>query len=229
MDTPDQPAPNPVPPKSQTPVSLPSAEITAPPEAAALPTLTEQNPSLPDPSIEVAPVMSPETPPPTAPQTPHTSPAHLWVTYLLAAVMLLLGGALGYLISSNTNTSTKLSSIPKVAAPAGQEVKLPSDATLIQSCSDHKGALYAKPADIPQGPVYMVNNGAVIGIEFMLDAQKFVSNQSFKDLPGVSIKVDHANIGLISQGHEGFPAPHYHVDLYRVPFATEQAITCKKA
>src|SRR5690348_14413751 len=83
----------------------------------------------------------------------------------LAILFLIIGLGVGYFISRVLpSTSTTAPSAPEVNQATG-DVALPADAVRIQGCSDHRGSLYVKPSDIPVGPVYMVNNGKVIGIE----------------------------------------------------------------
>lgn len=105
-------------------------------------------------------------------------------------------------------------------------IVLPKDAVQIQSCADNKGALYARPNNIPNGPVYMVYKGQVIGLEFMLGQAEFAQGKSFADLSGLNAKVDHVNVGYMEMGHEGYPGPHYHVDVYSVDKNMEQSISC---
>lgn len=159
------------------------------------------------------------TPPPPAPTPTPVAPSGSSISYVIAAVTLVVGLGLGYLLTNALAT--------KPAAPKTEtEVALPTDTVRIQSCANNKGALYAKSTDIPLGPLYMVNGGKVIGIEFMLSKDEFLSGKSYKFLTALGGKVDHLNVGLLSQGHEGYPIPHYHVDLYFVSKEVEQAITC---
>lgn len=176
------------------------------------------------------PTAAPAAPPPAAPNpTPAPAPVksskHLLI-YPVAVLALIVGIVLGYFIF-NTLPGNRSSSAPaaQVTENSG-EIVLPTDAVQIQACSDHRGALYVKPADIPTGPVYMVYNNKVIGIEYMLGKEDFLGGKSYKDLAGEGVKVDHVNVGLLSQGHEGYPIPHYHVDLYTVSKEVEQAIVC---
>lgn len=146
----------------------------------------------------------------------------------IAIVMLVIGVGFGYLLSNMLGGNKGTTNAPAVAQKSA-DLTLPPDAVRIQACSDHRGSLYVKPADIPVGPVYMVNNGKVIGVEFMLAKDEFLNGKSFKYLSGLGVKVDHVNIGLLSQGHEGYPIPHYHVDMYSVPKSVEDGITCSSS
>ncbi len=115
------------------------------------------------------------------------------------------------------------------ASAAATSLQVPKGATIIEQCDPHKGTQYILPSKIPNGPVYNVYKGKVIGVEYMIGKQDLASNKSFLDLPLFGQKYVHMNIGLLSQGHAGYPVPHYHVDLYSVPFSEEQAISCTAA
>ncbi len=146
---------------------------------------------------------------------------------ILVGVML-LGVTLFIGLFMNFNWFKESKPVVSMSEMKRQEksIALPTDAILIQSCATNKGALYVKSKDIPTGPVYMVNNGNVIGIEFMLDKDDFLKGESYKYLDGKEIKINHVNIGLLSQGHGGFVQPHYHVDLYVVDKKIEESIKC---
>lgn len=143
------------------------------------------------------------------------------VNYWIALATLAAGLVLGYLLANSP-----LLRAPTPPPEVPKEITLPADAVQVQACANNKGTLYTKPADIPLGPVYMVRNGKVIGIEFMLNKDEFLGGQSYKFLSVLGMKIDHFNLGLLSQGHEGNPVPHYHLDLYNVGKDVEQAIKC---
>lgn len=109
------------------------------------------------------------------------------------------------------------------------KIVLPTKAVRIQGCADRQGALYVEPQNIPVGPVFMVYDGEVIGIEYMLGKDEFLSGKSYESLAGLDIKVNHARIGFLSAGHEGYASPHYHIFLYTVPESVERGIICPKA
>lgn len=188
-----------------------------------------QNP----PIIGGAPSAMPQSQPPTggmnmgtaqttnAPQPPKSGSMARMLLIILTIVFAVAAGFGGYSYGKTkapTKIVTKTVAIPALTVPQG--------ATVISQCSNGKGALYALPKDIPTGPVYMVNKGKVIGLEFMVGKDALFGGTNFLNLPMFNQQFDHANIGLLSQGHAGFPVPHYHVDLFTVPDATAKAITC---
>ncbi len=185
---------------------------------------TQQTPATTPPS----PTQIQTAPPQQVPPEKEVRSRKSILGYLIAIVTLVLGLGIGYLIRGTTipQTQTTTTNTPVTQM---KEVTLPSGAVQIQACANNKGALYVKPEDIPVGPIYMVHKGKVIGIEFMLGKEDLLSGKSFKFLSGLEINVNHVNIGLLSAGHEGYTAPHYHVDLYLVDKTTESAITCPGA
>jgi hypothetical protein len=111
-------------------------------------------------------------------------------------------------------------------AAASEEVTLPPDAVQIQTCADGSGTLYIRPKDIPQGPVYMVYQSKVIGLEYMLPQADLAKGEEYKNLTAADMHVDHINIGLLHQGHLGLTVPHYHVAFYTIPQSQEAKIVC---
>lgn len=146
-------------------------------------------------------------------------------SFIIGIFVLIIGVVLGFLLykSFPANNVTK----QPVVAKDQSEIDLPADAVQIQKCANRKGTLYVKTKDIPAGPVYMVNEGKVIGLEFMLSQEEFIKGKSYDSLlAGLGMKIDHVNIGFLSNGHEGYTQPHYHMDLYRVTPEQEKDIKC---
>ncbi len=154
-----------------------------------------------------------------------TKPAKHGALFILLLVAVFLGGAVWSYFFYPLLSSFGHKQLPSVEVKSNKIV-LPSNAVLIQKCANNKGALYVEPQNIPVGPVYMVSNGEVIGIEFMLGKDEFLQGKSYKDLQGLGMEIDHVNIGLLSEGHEGYALPHYHVDIYTVSKEVEIVITC---
>lgn len=176
-----------------------------------------------NPTAPTQPAAPTPAPAPSVTNTPN-KPKKSLLVYPLVLIALVAGVVLGYFVFNTLPGNKPLP--PAQVKAQSDEIVLPADAVEIQACSDHRGALYVKPADIPTGPVYMVSAGKVIGIEYMLGKDDFLGGKSYKDLAGEGLKVDHVNVGLLSQGHEGYPVPHYHVDMYTVSKDVEEAIVC---
>ncbi len=123
------------------------------------------------------------------------------------------------LLEPSTQTSVK--------DVSSTELSVPQDATVIAQCAKGRGTQYALPKDIPLGPVYNVYEGKVIGIEYMVGKDDLLTSaKSYLNLPLKNIKYDHVNIGLLSQGHAGFPQPHDHVSFMMVPTSLTDKIIC---
>lgn len=153
----------------------------------------------------------------------------LMILVLLVAV--LISGLGGYMVSnSKSNKALSKANASIAALSKEKEISIPQGATVIAQCSKGRGTQYALPKDIPLGPVYNVYEGKVIGIEYMVGKDDLLgASKNFLNLPLADAKFDHVNIGLLSQGHAGFPAPHYHVDIMTVPSSVTDKITCPVA
>ena len=199
---------------SPTPVAFPES-TNYPPAPAALEPLPSTDQS--------------ETPPP-APNIPlGTQPPKSRTTLLIVGIVgLAVVCAVGGFFAGHTTASSAKNTVMKPTPVVEAAITLPTDATQISKCAIGRGAQYALPKDIPLGPVYNVYQGKVIGIEYMVGKDDLLTkNQSFLNLALANQKYDHVNIGLLSQGHSGFPSPHYHVDVMMVPKTVTDLITCK--
>jgi hypothetical protein len=189
------------------------------------PTITPE-PVESSPQLSVIPPSS-VTPSQTSSQTPSVhdfSRGPLVMSYLGIFFSLLLGLGIGFAFGNANQkayTDQETSNQAKV-----QEFKLPIDASEIQQCATGKGTLYARPQDVPYGPVYMVYSGKVVGIEYMVEREEFLKGEGMKHLPVQHVPVDHVNVGILEEGHAGFPGQHFHIDLYTISHAAENAITC---
>ncbi len=163
-------------------------------------------------------VASPQ-PPPQKSRLPF-----ILMTILIAIVAFDLGVIFMMFLTPKNTQSIKTVSLTDTG-----KIMLPATAVRIQACADHQGALYVEPQNIPTGPVYMVNGGEVIGIEYMLAQSEFLAGKSYSNLSGLGTKVNHTNVGFLSTGHEGYAVPHYHIFLYAVSQDIEQNIICPKS
>lgn len=180
------------------------------------------------PEVIPAAVESPveQTKPAEQPKPPKPSKLPMIV---LAAVTLVLGLGLGFSVASllqpkETKTASQL---PAPQQTAEKKLTVPEGATVIAECAKGRGKQYVLPKDIPQGPVYNVYDGKVIGVEYMLGQQDVLSSKDYLNLPLQGVKYDHINIGLLSKGHSGYPDPHYHVDIFTISHEEAAKITCQ--
>ncbi|MCB1884540.1 MAG: hypothetical protein KDG89_11195 [Geminicoccaceae bacterium] len=98
--------------------------------------------------------------------------------------------------------------------------KLPAGVIQISPVVPGMGAHYARPQDLPLGPIYCVYKGRIVCLEFMISQKDFKAGKSWPDLHA-DMKglppVDHVNIGFQPHGHEGFEVPHYDIHMYFLP------------
>ncbi len=105
-------------------------------------------------------------------------------------------------------------------------IKVPQGATIMEQCVAGLGTQYILPKDIPNGPVYNVYKGRVIGIEYMINLAAIEKlNTAVTNLPLFNQAYDHINI-MSMAAHAGFPVPHYQVDVMMVPTSFTNKITC---
>ncbi len=111
---------------------------------------------------------------------------------------------------------------------------LPSGTVQLTPTVPGMGEHWANPEDMPLGPIYLVYQGEVIGIEYMYseDMLSEVSiptpegDEIFEELAnlGVDHQVDHIDVGFMSDGHEGFEGPHWDIHAYYVAHAEHMSI-----
>lgn len=124
---------------------------------------------------------------------------------------------------------TEAPAAEKTAVQEKKELKVPEGATVISECAKGRGKQFVLPENIPFGPVYNVHNGKVTSIEFMPAQEDFsaAAKKDFLDLKLGNVEYDHMNVGLLSKGHAGYPAPHYHIDVFTISRAESLKITCE--
>lgn len=177
-----------------------------------------------NPSTQMQPPQVVTSPQPVAPQPKETNKKPLLMALLIVISSALVGFG-GYALGNSNATSDN--AVVNEEETTEQELTLPAGATVIAECAKGRGTQYALPKDIPLGPVYNVHEGEIIGIEYMIGKDELlVESRNFLNLPLNDMKYDHINVGLLSEGHAGFPSPHYHVDVMMVPTSVTDQITC---
>ncbi|MFQ6066607.1 MAG: cupredoxin domain-containing protein [bacterium] len=104
------------------------------------------------------------------------------------------------------------------------EIKLPQGVQKLSPLVSGMGEHWANPENLPVGPIYLVHEGEVIGVEYMFTADLMEEvtlstpegEERFKELSGLPVgaQVDHMDIEFMPRGHEGFEVPHFDVHLY---------------
>lgn len=120
-----------------------------------------------------------------------------------------------------------------------KNVKLPTDAVKLSGCVPHMGEHWAKPEDLPNGPMYFVHNGKVIGVEYMFTPDQIPNeelakasspqeavaymqknNLTFADTvyPKLTVPLEGHDIKFMglewTPPHAGVVAPHYDLHYY---------------
>jgi hypothetical protein len=80
------------------------------------------------------------------------------------------------------------------------------------------GEHWARPQDMPLGPIYGVYNGKLVFLEQMPSQEFFTKGKSIVNLDGMrgypSPAINHTNIEFQPHGHEGYEVPHFDIHHY---------------
>lgn len=158
--------------------------------------------------------------------TPNKSKSLL---HLLSALLLiLLIAAIAYIAYSYGKSQSK----PATAAvntmsnmTTTANITVPNGATLLEQCVPGLGAQYVMPKNIPEGPIYNVYKGKVVGIEYMDDLSLLTSPSEISTLGLMGAKYDHVNISLML-GHAGLQTNHYMLDFMFITKSQASMIKC---
>lgn len=185
-------------------------------------------PSTPSSSDQVMPLM--HSKPPEVPSQPQQEPAKpkkkskLKVLLIVLAVFVLFGSTSGaYIVGKNSVTKTDE---PEVTA---KPITLPPEAIVTAECVPGRGKQYIIPKDIPVGPIYDVNNGNVIAIEYNISIVDLLSNpDTFSDTLNELMKnysTDHFTL-VPSPPKPGQQVSEVHLIMFVVPKEEAASITC---
>lgn len=146
---------------------------------------------------------------------------------IIICLILIIGLATGAgYIYGKRSVKTVSASNTSLMSMAASLLKVPQGATIMEQCVAGLGTQYILPKDIPDGPVYNVYQGKVIGIEYMINLASIEKlNTAVTNLPLFNKGYDHINI-MSMAAHAGFPVPHYQVDVMMVPTSFTNKITC---
>lgn len=107
----------------------------------------------------------------------------------------------------------------------------PPGVVQISPCVPTMGEHWANPATLPMGPIYTVDKGRLISIEYMPAQADFAEGKSWNDLTflywGQPLAIQHADFDFLPHGHEGYEVAHYDMHFYVVNHAEDRAITCQ--
>ena len=106
----------------------------------------------------------------------------------------------------------------------------PPGVVQLTPCVPNMGEHWANPVNMPLGPIYTVDRGRLISIEYMPSQADFAAGRSWTDLKflywGSPLTIQHADIEFQPQGHEGYEIPHYDMHFHLVTHTDDRAITC---
>lgn len=119
-------------------------------------------------------------------------------------------------------------------APAAPKITLPEGTIKLSDVVPAMGEHWANPAKLPLGPIYLVNKGNVIGLEYMW-TEAMMKHMSIPTPAGleefhllaelpVSATINHVDISFMPKGHEGFTEAHWDIHLYFITPAEKNAI-----
>lgn len=80
------------------------------------------------------------------------------------------------------------------------------------------GEHWARPQDMPIGPIYGVHDGKLVFLEQMPPQELFINGENIINLDGMrgypSPSIEQTDIEFQEHGHEGFEVPHYDIHHY---------------
>lgn len=166
---------------------------------------------------------------------PSRQKARITLSIVLGAVLLIAGSGGGYVYAGSMAK-------PQAIIKPTPSIQVPEGATVISECEPGVGKQYILPKNIPNGPIYNVYQGKVIGLEYMYgkneiaptktptpvmnDHMNMMAESVAHDIPMLNGSYDHLDIVYMPMGHAGFPIPHYQLDVYLVPDSVVSQITC---
>ncbi len=158
----------------------------------------------------------------------------------VVVTILVVGAACGVaqkdyeaVVAERDSTQAELQSV-KSELDTMKLVTLPEGAGRLSELVPQMGEHWGNVADLPVGPIYLVHDEEVIGVEYMFttDLMKEITvpgpegEETFKHLPGLPVGayVNHMEIEFMPQGHEGFEVPHFDVHLYFISAEERQEL-----
>lgn len=107
---------------------------------------------------------------------------------------------------------------------------IPTGFVKVSDCVPGEGEHWAKPAQLPLGPILVMRNGRLLAIEYMIAQSDFSAGKSFQNLPFLyflrELPIQHADIEFLPQGHPGFDVPHFDLHFWLVTHAQHSSILC---
>lgn len=148
---------------------------------------------------------------------------------IVIGVVILVVAALigGYFLGKNQALKVKSKSTPSTMSK--ESLIVPRGAMILEQCTPGLGTQYILPKDIPNGPIYNVYKGQLIGIEYMITPGSLQAPNS----PGDNLtlfKLPFRQVNLMYMAaHAGLMTNHYEIDFMLISQAYAKKITCNGA
>ncbi|HEX6971577.1 MAG TPA: hypothetical protein VF234_05110 [Limnochordia bacterium] len=130
------------------------------------------------------------------------------------------GGLLAFSLASGIAWAQDLAT-----APPGGEFQPVSKLVPLPDFIPGMGTLYVDPDTLPVGPFLGYDrDGRLVNVTFMVPLDDLVAHRNWTDLADIAnwFPVEHVDL-MYNPGHPGVAEPHYHVVLWRISHADEQA------
>ncbi len=177
---------------------------------------------------ETVPTQTPDTPTiPSASQVNQPKSGKGKFILLVIVGLLVLGGAMygAYYMGTKKQKVTTQT----MNASSATTIMVPKEATVTAECTDNRGKQYIVPKDIPDGPIYDVNNGKVVAVEYLVDTNAVIQTpDKFMNLTLNGGTFDHLTV-MPMDAHAGVNEKHVHVIAYTISADEAAKITCSSS
>jgi lysophospholipase L1-like esterase len=100
---------------------------------------------------------------------------------------------------------------------------LPAGVERLNPNADGMVELWAKSGDLPLGPIFGVEHGKLVFLEYRVGQDFFINGNSLDDLDAFrgipSPAVDHIRFNFLEEGQPGLESPHYDIHIFFIPSA----------
>jgi len=113
----------------------------------------------------------------------------------------------------------------QISNPEASIIPLPEGLEKLSRCIPNMGEHHANPDDLPKGPIYLVDKGKVVGIEYTVheeDLEGIIRDNGHHRsgeptiMSALGMNVDHVQLNYLPDGMEGDEEARYDVHLFLV-------------
>lgn len=209
-------------PEPVQPISV-TEQTTAPtPQVSSVPVVSKTSPVPPGPTPDVD-QYTVNAPPATSDKPTMAKKPHFKLVLTVIILVALFAGSTtaAFLIGKHKRIIVTLNTT--------QPIILPPSAIVTAACVPGRGKQYIIPKDIPEGPIYDVENNKVIAIEYLVDLQQLESNSNEFSSTLLQLtknyQVDHFSVVPV-QAPAGSTDAFIHLIMFVVSPAEANSITC---